>query len=477
MPESADPLHVYKVEPSKTSNADTLIEHVVPKFLDRVYLDKAYINKIGNPSFDVRFFAYSTLKVNLYCVLLLEAMGQTCPNAKSRTLAEFIDDRLKCLKVEDEDTLLSNSGYDEISRMLSKRFPGILKELFAIRQEKPRKPYQIQTRYPDLLFPMLRFCRSMPLADSTRTSHSFEHNSNFYKECIRSISQNGWNIDALVQYYMFERLFRLNAKTTLFEGEFDRNQKGRSVSPRLLANCLFLLPLVVTKSIKLPKYETRVQKQAYTQEQYNLAYRFAAEWKNGLSLMLLLETGISRSELLGLRWEDIDEAERSIHINQGLVVYHSADEGKEVLESSGLKNKFRQRTIPILDDTLWNRLCHAPRSITKGNTVIMTEQVIHSPEGKPYQPHNWESRVFRRFMRELHKAHPEVPELSPHELRHTRATLWIAQGMEPYMAARLLGHSDLKMLTKIYDHTSTETLRNALKSAQEASHNKEGTIL
>ena len=32
------------------------------------------------------------------------------------------------------------------------------------------------------------------------------------------------------------------------------------------------------------------------------------------------------------------------------------------------------------------------------------------------------------------------------------------------MAARLLGHSDLKMLTKIYDHTSEETLRNALLS-------------
>ena len=34
--------------------------------------------------------------------------------------------------------------------------------------------------------------------------------------------------------------------------------------------------------------------------------------------------------------------------------------------------------------------------------------------------------------------------------------------MDPCMAARLLGHSDLKMLTKIYDHTSTETLRQAL---------------
>ena len=92
----------------------------------------------------------------------------------------------------------------------------------------------------------------------------------------------------------------------------------------------------------------------------------------------------------------------------------------------------------------------------------MTGQVIHSPEGKPYQPNNWENRVYRPFMRALHKLHPDIPILSPHELRHTRATLWIVQGMDPYMSARLLGHSDLKMLTKIYDYTNTENLRSAL---------------
>lgn len=223
----------------------------------------------------------------------------------------------------------------------------------------------------------------------------------------------------------------------------------------------------MTKSVKQPKYETRAVKHAYTQAQYDIAYAFAKEWDDGLSLMLLLETGISRSELLGLRWEDIDMENQSIHINQGLVVYHSAEENKLVMESNGLKNKFRQRTIPITDDDLWKRLCHAPKTVTLGKNTILTEQVFHSPEGKPYQPNNWENRVYRRFMRELHKAHPEVPELSPHELRHTRATLWIAQGMDPYMAARLLGHSDLKMLTKIYDHTSTETLRKALLTVKE----------
>ena len=66
------------------------------------------------------------------------------------------------------------------------------------------------------------------------------------------------------------------------------------------------------------------------------------------------------------------------------------------------------------------------------------ENVFYSPEGKPYQPNNWSNRVFKPFMKALHKKYPDIPELSPHELRHTRATLWIAQGIDPYMVARLL---------------------------------------
>lgn len=220
----------------------------------------------------------------------------------------------------------------------------------------------------------------------------------------------------------------------------------------------------LTKSIKLPKYETRVQKQAYTQEQYDTAYAYAKGWRNGLSIMLLLETGISRSELLGLRWEDLDTENKCLRINQGLVVYHSDEQDKLVMESSGLKNKFRKRAVPITDDELWERLCSIPRAVEVDGMTVTPENIFYSPEGKPYQPNNWSNRVFKPFMKALHKKYPDIPELSPHELRHTRATLWIAQGIDPYMVARLLGHSDLKMLTKIYDHTSEETLRNALLS-------------
>lgn len=223
----------------------------------------------------------------------------------------------------------------------------------------------------------------------------------------------------------------------------------------------------ITKSIKLPQYKTVKDKHAFTQEQYDIVYSAAKEAENGLSLMLMLETGVSRSELLGLRWDDIDTEQRSICITQGLVVYHDADADKQVLSSDGLKNKFRKRIVPITDEALWTRLSQAPRTVKVGKREIPTEYVIHSPEGRPYNPNNWANRVYYPFMRRLNAEHPDIPILSPHELRHTRATLWIAQGIDPYMVARLLGHSDLKMLTKIYDHTSPETLRNALLETKE----------
>lgn len=184
----------------------------------------------------------------------------------------------------------------------------------------------------------------------------------------------------------------------------------------------------------------------------------------------MMETGITRSELLGLRWSNIDTKNKTICINQGLVAYQDLDQQKWTMEAGGLKNKYRRRVIPLIDSDLIRRLEARSRtvemSIGEGMPPkkVKPEFVFYSPEGKPYQPQNWSKRVFNRFMKDLLAAHPELPRLTPHELRHTRATLWLAQGVPELMVAKLLGHCDLKMLAKIYDHTSEETLRNALLS-------------
>lgn len=229
----------------------------------------------------------------------------------------------------------------------------------------------------------------------------------------------------------------------------------------------------VAKSVRLPKVE-RAEKMAYTKEQHDMVYEFAKNHPNGLAIMVLMETGVSRSELLGLTWKDLDRENGILHVNQGLVSYRDVDEGW-VTEADGLKNEYRRRSIPIVEPELLQRLREKPEQISitpnrykpEITETVDTTFIFHSPKGKAYQPNNWNNRVFLPFMRDLHKAHPEIPMLSVHELRHTRASLWIAGGMAPYMAARLLGHTDLKMLLKIYDHTDVETLRKAVEKTKE----------
>lgn len=182
------------------------------------------------------------------------------------------------------------------------------------------------------------------------------------------------------------------------------------------------------KSIHLPKVEPP-EKQTYTQTEYDTAFAFAKEHPDGLSIMLLMETGITRSELLGLRWEDLNLEENTISINQGLVGYQDLTLEKWVVESGGLKNKYRRRTIPLVDPTLIQYLERKPRTIIlpaeegEKPQKIAPQFIFHSPQGLPYQPQNWSRRIFKSYTRDLAAAHPELPVLTPHELRHTRATL------------------------------------------------------
>lgn len=73
-------------------------------------------------------------------------------------------------------------------------------------------------------------------------------------------------------------------------------------------------------------------------------------------------------------------------------------------------------------------------------------------------------------MRDLHAEHPEVPILTTHELRHSRATLLKNTGCDLFSIARLLGHCDLNMLAQRYAHDDLEALRRGLGLSREIQH-------
>jgi integrase len=61
-----------------------------------------------------------------------------------------------------------------------------------------------------------------------------------------------------------------------------------------------------------------------------------------------------------------------------------------------------------------------------------------------------------RFTAEL-----DLPRLTAHGLRHTCATLMLANGVAPKVAAERLGHADATLFTNLYSHVTPTMQRDA----------------
>ena len=210
--------------------------------------------------------------------------------------------------------------------------------------------------------------------------------------------------------------------------------------------------------IKLPSTQ-KSTKPTYTPEETSMVLEYCRYHKYGLGVFLMLSYGISRSELLALSWDDINFENALIEINHGVVEAKNPDTGKTELIIGAPKNQFRQRIIPIDDITL----------------QILNEQHINFPnskyvianhKGNVCSPSTWHERHYKTFMKDMHLYYLQfdidVPELNPHELRHTRTSLWVNDDVNLYAVASVMGWADLKMLRKRYAHPDMEKIRSAI---------------
>ena len=217
-----------------------------------------------------------------------------------------------------------------------------------------------------------------------------------------------------------------------------------------------------------------IKKQTYTQEQIDYILDYAKTHKYGLEIILLAEYGLRRGELLGIKWEDIDFENNILHIRRGVAC--SIDKENEKLEIAvgDPKNDFSKRDIPISEEVK-NMLLALPKSIWVGRNVhkkiqgeeIFPEFVFCDKKGNAMSPTNWYKRHFIKFMQNMQEFYAEkdieIPILHPHELRHTRASLWVNSGKNLFAVASVLGHADLSMLRKRYAHPDVESIRQLLQ--------------
>ena len=78
-----------------------------------------------------------------------------------------------------------------------------------------------------------------------------------------------------------------------------------------------------------------------------------------------------------------------------------------------------------------------------------------------------DERNVRRGFKALLKA-AELPEMRIHDLRHTTATLLLAQGVHPRVVMELLGHSQVSLTLDTYSHVLPGLQAEAAKRMDEA---------
>lgn len=163
--------------------------------------------------------------------------------------------------------------------------------------------------------------------------------------------------------------------------------------------------------------------------------------KDRVLFMAAVLTGAREGELLGLKWDDFDWRNGQVYIRR------SFNHGRFYEP----KTKTSRRKIDLAPELIaalkrWKIQC----PISELDLVFPTE--TGTPELAP-------NMFYRRFLPALRRA--GLPRIRFHNLRHTYASLLIAQGEHPKYIQSQMGHSSITVTMDTYGHLMNTVNRDA----------------
>lgn len=164
---------------------------------------------------------------------------------------------------------------------------------------------------------------------------------------------------------------------------------------------------------------------------------------------VLIDTGCRRGECCGLKWEDVDLEGRVLTIRRNLCYTPQ----KGVYVDTPKSGKVRE--VDIGPETA--ALLASLRGQSKGGYVFTREDGV-----EPMHPQSP-----TRYLKKL-SAKCGVPDLHPHKLRHTFASVSILAGADVASVSEALGHSDKAVTLRMYTHADAESRRRAAQLFREA---------
>lgn len=179
-------------------------------------------------------------------------------------------------------------------------------------------------------------------------------------------------------------------------------------------------------------------------------------WRTFMNV--LVTTGLRRGEAVGLQWGDISADKLTLAVQRNVTPDKNAPEKLHIGETK----TGEARTVPLSRRVYVLLMQFRAEQVEKYGELLPTAYIF-CRDTDPYRPiyPTEPTRWQRRFVRRNH-----LREVSPHDLRHTAATLALEGGADLKQVQELLGHQDAQTTLQFYAGITEEQQRKTVESIE-----------
>ena len=199
-----------------------------------------------------------------------------------------------------------------------------------------------------------------------------------------------------------------------------------------------------------PPKARKPKRKSYDDEQTkilleNLEQLSIEDTKYKVAIILTVFTGVRLGELMGLEWQDVDFKNGILSINRSS--QYLADMGV-FTKVPKTESSIREIAIPEFIISLLEeyKLWYEEQKSIYGELWMNSDRLFVQADGKPMHPSTI-SKWFVKYVGQI-----GLPVINFHGLRHTNASLLVAQNIDIAVISARLGHAQISTTLDFYVH-------------------------